>query len=625
MDLKLDKIKIQNYKSVYDNELEFNNDSNNTYIFVGKNGTGKSKLLEAITISHHPNNCKYIKLCTKKHQQNLDPIVINYISLVENKRQDYLKEIKQILTAPLGFWQKFKVLSVSQEYALVKGNNSFNNIKKYNLSDIQYTKYAYRIIPKEEITEEKPQLYEIAVKTKDLDNTYKPLTKSFIENSILNAVFNFNINSGLWTPNEKNILNDCIDVSQFRGNPDINIPMKNIFYLAGYKSTQRIASIINEAINDTVQLQTLEFNLSQKTTQYIKEIWKDKDLKINLKISIRKDSNNQYKIYTTLSDEDERNGIYSLEDISDGLKQFISILLGFNVKVGNNNIIAIDEPEVHLHPSAAIYLKEKLLELGQHNYVFFSTHTPFMIDSNVSQRHYKVSKNEGLTNIHRLLPNTNMNDDDLTEELFGINTLRDFYAPNRMLVEGQSEKTIIDFALRLKKSEQCIVITNGKGDNTVQVASYINIKRVNNVLTILDSDSSGIANKNNIIKIGGVFNNTNVFNLKDICPEIPDFATIEDLIDARYISEQYNAFMKDRGYKVTKFIPNEGEAILVQIKKHCSINQINLSDAEIKDLKTLIAENFNIRIGALKNKSPYLNKLADYIIKYFAEINKSQN
>lgn len=101
-----------------------------------------------------------------------------------------------------------------------------------------------------------------------------------------------------------------------------------------------------------------------------------------------------------------------------------------------------------------------------------------MIDSNVSQRHYKVSKNEGLTNIHRLLPNTNMNDDDLTEELFGINTLRDFYAPNRMLVEGQSEKTIIEFALRLKKSEQCIVITNGKGTTLFKLRHTLTLKEL---------------------------------------------------------------------------------------------------------------------------------------------------
>ena len=124
-----------------------------------------------------------------------------------------------------------------------------------------------------------------------------------------------------------------------------------------------------------------------------------------------------------ITSERETNGIYSLEDISDGFKQFLSIVFGVNIKENYNNIIAIDEPEVHLHPSAAMYLKEKLLELGKGNYVFYSTHSPFMLDANVSERHYKVSKEDGITSIIKLEPNTNMNDDELTEELFGINTL----------------------------------------------------------------------------------------------------------------------------------------------------------------------------------------------------------
>lgn len=619
MDLKLDKIEIQNYKSVYDNELEFNNDENNTYIFVGKNGTGKSKLLEAITISHHSDNCKYNKLCTKKYQQNSAPIVINYVSIVENKREEYLNEMMQILTAPSCFWDDFHVSSVVYEYKLIKGENSFNGGKWYYFSEMQYSKYAYRSISKEEITEEKPQRYEIVINEEGLGDNYIELTASFVVNNLLSQVFKFNINAELWTPNESNILHNTIDVSQFKKNPDINIPMKNIFYLAGYQSKQ-ITSAIDEAINDTVQLQILESNLSQKTTEYIKEIWKDKDLKINLNITIRKDSGNQYKIYTTLSDENEPNGIYSLEDMSDGLKQFISILLRFNIKPECNNIIAIDEPEVHLHPSAAIYLKEKLLELGQDNYVFFSTHTPFMIDSNVPQRHYKVYKEDGVTNIQKLSPNINMNDDELTEELFGINTLRDFYAPNRMLVEGQSEKTIIEFALRLKK-EHSIVITNGKGGNIVQIASYINIKKVNNVLTILDSDDTGIANKDKIIQIGGIFDHTNVFNLKDICPELSNHATIEDLIDPKYVAAKFNTFAKDKGYSIAEFVPDVNRAILAQIQSHCLMNKINLSHADIKELKTLIAENFNVKLTALKENNPNLDKFTDYIIDHFKKIN----
>lgn len=622
MYLELNAIEINNYKSVYKSRLELNDGSNNTYILTGKNGTGKSKILEAITIQNI-DNIRYNSLRTIKHKSKNEPVCIKYISNLKGKRPNYLKELKNLVIAPSTFWKSFTVSEIAITYTLNKGSSAFIIEKIYKFAEPSYDNYCYRNIPQEEITEEQPQLYEIIKKEPDTDmKIYKHLSRGFIEKNLLDKVFIFNINSNLWTSKDKYILQELIDVNSFRSNPDISIPMKNIFHIAGYKNKTEITNILAEAMRDELELQNLESKLSLKTTDFIHKIWKDK-LGVRLKFKIGRDSSGQFKISTTVIDTNEINGIYSIGDISDGFKQFLAILLIFNIKEDSNNIIAIDEPEVHLHPSAAMYLKERLIELGKKCYVFFSTHTPFMIDANVSERHYKIQKKDSITNIQKLAPNVNMNDDDLTEELFGINTLRDFYAPNRMLVEGQVEKTIIDFALRLKNPTQCIVITNGKGSNIEQVASYINIKKVNNVLTIVDSDTDGNKYKKNIIKIGGVFSNKNVFCLKDICPELPDSATIEDLIDKNYVSSKFNEFLKNKGYKGLKFIPKDREAILIQIKDYCSINQINLSETDIKDLKTIIAENFNVRIGALKSKSPYLNEFTEYIIKHFTEVNNA--
>ena len=398
--------------------------------------------------------------------------------------------------------------------------------------------------------------------------------------------------------------------------------MKNIFRIAGYKTNSKITNLLTEIGSDEIQLQTLETELSYKANNFISKIWNDNTLNTKLKFKISKDSSNQYKIITTVTGENELNGIYSMEDVSDGFKQFLSILLSFSLKGNCNNIIAIDEPEVHLHPSAAIYLKQRLIELGKNYYVIYSTHSPFMLDANVSQRHYKVTKEDSLTKITQLPPDTNINDDELTEELFGINMLRDFYAPNRMLVEGQSDKTLIEYGLKLLGMNQCIVITNGKGDNTVQVASQINIKKVNNVLTILDSDLTGKKNKKDIISIGGVYCNNNVFGIKDIVPSLPENATIEDLLDSKYVAKIFNDFVKDKGYRVIPFAPNT-DAIINQIKKFCLINNISLTDNDIKDLKTKISEKFLIKKGALTTKNSKLNELLTFIIKHFKEVNNA--
>lgn len=620
MDLRIDKIEIENYKSVYKCSFDFEDKKNNAYIFVGKNGSGKSKLLEALTVIKNINNQNYNISCTRKYRSKNEPIVIKYTSFVNKLRSAYIGEIEKLIIVPSNFWRNCKIDSVSNVYSLNKDYTGYNSEIIYE-KNIQYEKYCYKSRTADEINDENPQIYEIIVKNDDIDyKIYKDLDEIFI-NNIFNKIFSLKINANFWAANDNNILKESVDLAQFKANPDSCIPMKNIFYYAGYNTKTLITNIINESLRDEVGLQCLEKELSNKANEYIKQIWKDKDFNANLNFTIRSDAQNQYKIKTTISNQNDTNCIYSIDDISDGFKQFISIILGINIKENCNNIIAIDEPEVHLHPSAAMYLKEKILELGDNNYVFFSTHSPFMLDANVPQRHYKILKIDNLTNVERLQENKNINDDDLTEELFGINTLRDFYAPNRMLVEGQSEKNIINRALHIINPNTSIVITNGKGDNIVATAAYINIKKVNNIIALLDSDSAGILNKQNIISIGGIYSNKNVFCLNDIVSTLSTNATIEDLLDENYVSKQFNQFISEKGYKNTKFIPASG-AILQQIYRFCSINGIILTDKDKEVFKTRVAENFSVTKNGLKTKNQNLQILIDFIIKFFEKVNK---
>ena len=54
-------------------------------------------------------------------------------------------------------------------------------------------------------------------------------------------------------------------------------------------------------------------------------------------------------------------------DRSDGAKHFLSLILSISVAnetdILKNNIIVIDEPEVHMHPSGIRYIREELLKI----------------------------------------------------------------------------------------------------------------------------------------------------------------------------------------------------------------------------------------------------------------------
>ena len=94
-------------------------------------------------------------------------------------------------------------------------------------------------------------------------------------------------------------------------------------------------------------------------------------------------------------------------------------------------------------------------------------------------------------------------------------------------------------------------------------------------------------------------------------------------MDPKYVSKITNDYVKELGYKsLPAFAPNEN-AIMWQIHTYCSINRIELDDAKTKELKTRIAENFNIKPGALKTKNQKLNELLQFIIKHFKEVNNA--
>ena len=74
-----------------------------------------------------------------------------------------------------------------------------------------------------------------------------------------------------------------------------------------------------------------------------------------------------------------------MDERSQGFKHFISLILHLSIsnkkEKCKDQIIIIDEPENHLHPSGIRYMRDELIKIGKNNYVFVATHSPFMIDN----------------------------------------------------------------------------------------------------------------------------------------------------------------------------------------------------------------------------------------------------
>ena len=82
-----------------------------------------------------------------------------------------------------------------------------------------------------------------------------------------------------------------------------------------------------------------------------------------------------------------------------------------------------------------------------------------------------------------------------------------------MLVEGSTDKVLLKKAFTYLNRDN-ISITNGCGANIETLASKMNFDDIS-VLVITDDDKDGQKYKEQILKIGGVYNSGNVFTIRD--------------------------------------------------------------------------------------------------------------
>ena len=104
-----------------------------------------------------------------------------------------------------------------------------------------------------------------------------------------------------------------------------------------------------------------------------------------------------------IEEKDRMSEKYDFNQRSDGFKHFFSILLNLSAenKTGQlkNNIILLDEPELHLHPSGQKYLRDELLKIAENNLVIYATHSIYMVDKLNIDRHLSIKKQEGITKL----------------------------------------------------------------------------------------------------------------------------------------------------------------------------------------------------------------------------------
>jgi predicted ATPase len=165
--------------------------------------------------------------------------------------------------------------------------------------------------------------------------------------------------------------------------PDDKIEALESAYQKFHESGKKRKDILTNyerKINESLQNLTNQFNQVYSFT--------DKK-KYSFRMSLESDA-----VYFLISE----NGFdIPLDSQSAGFKWFFDFF--FNVfadsKVGNGDIVILDEPATNLHPAGQIELRKQIQEFGHKNGILFimSTHSPFMIDQDYLDEIRLVKKN----------------------------------------------------------------------------------------------------------------------------------------------------------------------------------------------------------------------------------------
>lgn len=618
--MELKKIIIENFKSI--NNIEFDikkyGDSYTTML-VGINESGKSNVLEAMSFLEVDSDKKfYLKtMQNKKNERNKGIDILFHLDANANKTliKEIEENIKGISLLEFNFGDIYK-----QTY--LRGNNPFKqfiDFSPFDIPDIHIPANLFiKKVIKSTLKKGVALNQDIITITKNDDGTFEALTEitfdEYIKPKIDEAIEKHIPAVSFWTPSSKYLLSS-VDLNAFKDDIDSNIPLKNIFILAGYEKNTIILEIEN--IDDAPTRGELESRLNESVNQYIKKIWEH-----NIDIIINITETGRFSLLLRDQGHSNRHDRFKIDQRSDGAKHFLSLILSLSLETHNkerkNQLILIDEPEMHLHPSAIRDLREELLKIGKDNYLFVATHSPFLIDKKHKERNIIIKKNDNAcTEIHKIKEHEDILDDEVLKEAFGMEVYKDLLNPHSLLVEGASDKQILQKAFSLEDMKYSI--TNGHGGSIKSIASKLNRDDIS-ILVIVDDDKDGRKYKEDILKIEGVYSKKNVFTIKDLVGNIKAGGTIEDTLNKEFMESQFNKFITSKKFKSEAIILKEDEPFMAQIKAYINKflekdkpnSKINL-DKYLSEFKTQFATSFNPNTKSLAEKFPLLQELVKEI------------
>ncbi len=609
--MKLIKAVIHNYKSI-ETEQEFAIEQDIT-VLVGMNESGKTSILEALAKSNYFQNDKKFKYNSthdypRKWKKKLD------------KSGEDPKAVTCTFSIPDSLIDKIsndigKDVFIQSEIEIIY---KFSNSRIYKNISVNTQKFIEN------------KTAQLGISSKTLNDKLATVKNIETLTAIIAEYKDENIINGLETlkeyfKNERKWSHNLLGEYIARVYLAPNLP-KFLYYDEYYALPSRISiENLQKEILDDEELKTAkalfdladinvdeiidandyeDFKAELEATQatITNELFKYWDTNKNLEIifdidKVEKEeertTRNAYGQQETVKDvkvvehildirvKNRRSGVsLPLKNRSKGFNWFFSFLVWFK-KIqedqNHNYILLLDEPGLNLHAAAQDNLLSFLKDLSSDYQIIYTTHSPFMIESDSLQKVRTVVETESGSVISESIQEKDPNTLFPLQAALGYDIAQNlFVSKHNLLVEGASDllylqvmSAVLQSDGRTGLNEKITIVPTGGLD---KVSTFISLLRGSelNIVCLLDTFKDG--------KLDDLIEQKIISKKKirffDEFLDNYSTADIEDLFSKGDYIKIYNDGFPDNQINLAGLNDNI-KPILIQINKHLGINRFN--------------------------------------------------
>jgi Predicted ATP-dependent endonuclease of the OLD family len=225
-----------------------------------------------------------------------------------------------------------------------------------------------------------------------------------------------------------------------------------------------------------------------------------------------------------------------------------------------SGIIGLEEPEIHLHPKIARQLFYSLKKMSSQKQIFIATHSTVFVDSDNLSNTWIVKREQKETIVNQIHEKTELKD-VLTE--LGIKPSDIFFSNYIIFVEGQTEKVILPIlaeklSIDFKSSGAGIISINGKSSGRYRLHVWNDAAKDAQIPYFLILDK---VSEHEVKQLKGELKrNKNLFILSK--PAIEDYYPLEYIVkalDVEYkiklpLEEAKEKFVSPRDKSIEKYL-----------------------------------------------------------------------